>query len=150
MELEIAELFARNLSVRGSFRLMCEEVMGRCDSEGVRHCSPNVGRAFLRNVSIDNAGVLPSGLGAHLSRSIERDASCTIRLLGASELIAEDLVIRGPFTLTVRDGVRATLRQRPDGGVDVIEEPYVAPRWTYAIAWHTGAPPSLRVQSTVL
>ncbi len=143
VELEIAELFARDLSVRGSFRLLCQDVVGHTDAEGRRHFSPHVGRAFLKNVSVDNDGVLPASLSAHLNRSVERESSCTIRLIGASELVAENVVIRGYFSLTVRDGTRVTLRQRPDGGVDSIEEPYTAPSWHYSVTWNSGEAPQL-------
>jgi hypothetical protein len=141
LELEIAELFVRSLSVRGTFRVLCEEVVGRNDRQGKRHFRHDVGRALLENVTIDNDGMLPSPLADHLKRTVPRDSSCTIRLMGASELVAQNVVIRGYFAITVRDGTRVTLRQMDNGGVKVIEEPYVAPSWHYSVDWKgKGAP----------
>ena len=143
LELEIAELFARNLSVRGTFRILCEEVVGRNDKEGRRHFRPDVGRVLLENVSIENEGILSSSLSDHVTRTVARDSSCTIRLMGASELVACNITIRGFFALTVRDGTRVTLRQTPTGGIEAIEEPYMAPSWRYSVDWTPGAAPRL-------
>ncbi len=143
LELEIAELFVRRLSVRGTFRLLCEEVVGRNDDHGRRRYRQAVGRALLENVSIENEGLRPAPLSEHLKRTVERESSCTIRLLGVSELVARDVVIRGHCTLTVRDGTRVTIRQSADGGIDIIEEPYSAPSWQYAIEWKPDAAPKL-------
>jgi hypothetical protein len=146
LELEIAELYVRNLSVRGSFLLISDSPVGRPDAQGFRHFGSDVGRAWLKNVTIENGGILPSPLSSHLKRSVERDSSCTIRLLGASELIAEDLTISGYFALTVRDGTRVTLRQKKNGGIEVLEEPYHAPSWHYDVQWTRGEAPKLLVQ----
>lgn len=146
LELEIAEVSIRNLSVKGSFRLLADSVTGCLDESGVRHLGPAVGRAVLKNVEIVNEGVSQGPLQSFVDRSIPRAASCTICLKGASELIAEDVVLRGDFSLTVQDGTRVILRQRPDGGVFIIEEPYDHPEWMYSIEWDGQSAPWLHTK----
>ena len=141
LEFEIAEIYVRNLSVHGTFRVLCEQVMGQNDGQGGRHFSDDVGRALLENVIIDNEGMVSAPLGDHLKRAVTRHSSCTIRLMGTSELVAQNVTIRGHFALTVPDGKRVTLRQTANGGVEVIEEPYVAPSWHYSVEWVPGEAP---------
>jgi hypothetical protein len=143
LEFEIAEVFVRNLSVRGAFRILSEEVVGRNDIQGKRHFRSDVGRVLLENVSIDNEGLLPCSISDHLKRSVLRESPCTIRLMGASELIARDIVIRGYYALTVHDGTKVTLRQANNGGIEEIVEPYVTPSWHYSVEWEPDDAPRL-------
>lgn len=147
LELEIAELFVRNLSVHGTFRLLCERVVGGYDEGGKRRYERDVGRALLENVVIENDGLLSAPLSDHLKRTADRSSSCTIRLQGASELVARNVVIRGHYTLIVRDKTRVTLRQTASGAIESIEEPYEAPSWQYAVDWKSGKAPHLIKQS---
>jgi UTP---glucose-1-phosphate uridylyltransferase len=135
LELEIAEFFARDLSVKGSLRILCDTVVGQKDAKGQRHFTSDVGRVLLENVSIENEGLAEASLADHLKRTVQRASSCTIMLKGASELVARDVVIRGDFSLTVPEGKRVTLRQMASGGVEAIEEPYSAPSWHYGLEW---------------
>jgi hypothetical protein len=143
LELEIAELYLRNLTVRGSFRLLSEAVTGPVDPQGVRHLGIEVGRAHLENVSIENEGLASGPISAFVTRSVPTKTSCTIRLMGASELVAENVVIRGDFSLTVQDGTKVTLRQAPDGGVSITEEPLLERHPLYTITWRAGSAPEL-------
>ena len=143
LELEIAELYCRNLSLRGSFRLLCSAVTGDTDSLGVRRLGDATGRACLENVTIENDGLEPAPVQAFVSRSVPRKTSCTIRLEGFSELVAKDITLRGDFSLTIPNGVRSTLRQASDGGVTVIHEPLGEPCPLYSVTWKPGKAPCL-------
>jgi len=143
IELEIAELHLQDFFVRGSFRLLSDYPTGCRDEDGCIQFTPDVPRAFLRNVCIENQGIVPASLAAHIDRRVSRHSSCTIRLEGASELIAEDIVIRGDFSLTVADGKRARLYQTEDGGVGVFEEELRHPSWHYSVGWREGEAPKI-------
>lgn len=145
LELEIAELFLHNFSVRGSFRLLCDAVTGPVDTKGFRSVGTKVGRARLENITIENEGLEEGPIGAHVSRSVPRKSSCTIRLVGAAELVAHNVTIRGDFSLTVPDGKRVTLRQAEDGSVAIQEEPILEHRPLYSMEWKPGSPPLLKI-----
>jgi hypothetical protein len=142
-ELEIAELYLRNFSVRGSFRLLCDAVTGPVDQHGCRHLGTETGRARLENLSIENDGLKSGPISAFVTRTVSRKSSCTIRLMGASELVAKDVTIRGDFSLIIPDGMRVTLRQAADGGVEITKEPLREHRPLYTIEWKSGSAPRL-------
>jgi hypothetical protein len=141
LELEIAELYLRNFSIRGSFRLLCDVVSGPVDRQGVRHLGPEVGRARLENISIENDGLESGPISAFVTRTVPRKSSCTIRLMGSSELVAKDVIIRGDFSLIIPDGMRVTLRQADDGGVEITKEPLPEPHPLYTVEWKSGSAP---------
>jgi len=143
VELEIAELCAQNLEIDGSFRLLCERPTGEFGNDGLIHFSENVPKACLKNVSIENQGLIPAPIHSHIQRSVSRFASCTIQLEEESELVAEDIVIRGDFSLTVPKGKRVRLSQGKDGQVEVTEETLDKPSWRYNISWAKGEAPTL-------
>ena len=141
LELEIAELYLRNFSVRGSFRLLCDAVTGPVDQQGVRHIGPEVGRARLENVSIENDGLERGPISAFVARTVPRKSGCMIRLMGSSELVAKDVSIQGDFSLIIPDGMRVTLRQAVDGGVEIIKEPLSEHQTLYTVEWESGGAP---------
>ena len=144
LELEIAEVYVRNLTLQGSFRLLCDAVTGASASEGVRQVGKCVGQAYLENVSIENDGLEAAPMSAFVARTVPRKACCTIRLDGSSELVAKDIVIRGDFSLTVPDGMRSTLRQTAGGGVEALMEPWVSRRPLYEVTWKPGEVPFIK------
>lgn len=146
LELEIAEVYLRDLHLRGSFRLLADSPTGLPDSNGVVHYSKDVGRAFLNNVTIENEGIQPSFI-RHMKRTHERSLGATIRLEGVSEVVGENICIRGPFDLTVPHGKRARLTQSVEGDVDVVFEEYREPSWIYTVGWDDGRAPVLTPSS---
>lgn len=146
LELEIAELYVRNLFVKGSFRLICGAPLGLMDGGGVCQYSEGGGRAYLKNVRIENKGLLQGTVSDHVKRTVERESCCSIYLEGMSELIAEDVCIRGDFSLKVPHGKRVILSSSPDGGVKIDEEEYgSSARFRYSIDWERGKAPLFRL-----
>ena len=142
LELEIAEIYLRNLQLKGSFRVLTDAPTGHCDQHGVCHFSNDVGRAFLTNITVENEGVRQSFTN-HMYRAHNRALGATIQLEGVSEVVGDGIHIRGPFDLTVPHGKRARLRQSEDGGVLVSYEEYREPSWTYQVQWEDGQAPKL-------
>jgi UTP---glucose-1-phosphate uridylyltransferase len=155
LELEIAELYMENIHLCGSLRILSLQPMGPYRANGQLKMSHHVGRAYIRNASVQNKGVQRSSLKDHLHRMVNREETCTIILEGKSEVIIEDVTIRGNFELTVPDGIQAHLIPKSHDDFEVVMRPYRAPSFEYRIAWGpTGAPrlslkqktPELRMQ----
>ncbi len=142
LELEIAEIYLRNLKLKGSLRILAEAPTGHLDEHGVRHFSNDVGRAFLTNITVENEGVQHT-FASHMNRAHDRALGATIWLEGASEVVGDSIHIRGPFELSVPHGKRARLTQSEDGGILVNLEEYRGPSWMYDIQWEDGKPPIL-------
>jgi UTP---glucose-1-phosphate uridylyltransferase len=143
VELEIAELSCKELAVDGSFRLIADTVTGPVKETEGRSFTDKVGRAKLSHLTVINTGVKNRDPRAVLNGTIDRSESCQIRLEGFSELVAEDVTIRGNFHLTVPNGKRAILTQVPSGGVATRFEDISTPGWTYAVEWNSGSDPIL-------
>lgn len=135
VELEIAELYARDLYVQGSFRMLCDDPLGRKGE------SP---RAYLHNVTVENSGFVPTSLSEHVRRNVSRASSCTIQIQGNGELIAEDITISGDFSLKVPKNTRVRLSQGANNTIVVHEEPLDKPSWHYAVSWESGSQPILQ------
>jgi hypothetical protein len=61
--------------------------------------------------------------------------------MGSSELVAKDVIIRGDFSLIIPDGMRVTLRQADDGGVEITKEPLQEHHPLYTVEWKSGSAP---------
>ena len=143
LELEIAEMYMEDVSLDGSLRILGSAPPGHVDEKGVRRYSLDPGRAFLKNVVIENRGLSHGSISAHVKRCVMRRESCTISLEGTSEVVAKDLSIVGDFHLVVPHGKRAILSQGRDGQVVVSLEPYISASWCYDWQWKTGEAPML-------
>jgi hypothetical protein len=97
----------------------------------------------LKDISISNAGFLSASISDHVKRTIPRSESCTIYLQGLSELIAENISLSGPFTLTVPHGKRAILSQTPSGELKVTMQDCSSPTWEYQWDWDGTKAPEL-------
>lgn len=123
LQLEIAEVFVRNLNVDGSLIIRADQVTGPVDSvTGLRRYADTVGAIRFENVVIKNKGRDRSQTTA-LWTDIRRHESCTIILQGFSECVAKDVCLEGAFELVVPDNTRAVLGQQADGSITVTYEP---------------------------
>ena len=144
LELEIAELSCHNLALDGSLRILAGAPTKALAGDAGRQYSDAVGRAKLHNVTIANKGLKGRAPSDVLNGTLERSESCQIILEGFSEIVAEDIAIRGPFRLIVPDGKRAILHQEPSGAVTSTIESITAPSWRYSVEWKSGVAPVLR------
>ena len=148
LELEIAELSCKELEVQGSFRLIADLPTGPINGAEGRRFTDRIGRAKLDRLTVLNEGLCNREVDAVLQGTIERKERCEIRLEGFSEVVAENVTIRGDFHLTVPDGQRATLTAGPDGSVEVKLDPITSPGWTYDTRWRRGEAPVLLMANT--
>lgn len=143
LDLEIAEAYLENILLKGSFRILSDSPTGQTDNEGIRRYAKAVPRAFFKNVSLTNKGLLPASISDQVKRNVQRSESCTIHLEGVSEVVAEDLTISGNFALRVPHGKRAILTQAPSGTLNVRMEDLLSPSWEYTWKWDGTKAPEL-------
>ncbi len=133
LEIEASEVSIEDLTVDGSLRIIAENVMGNLVDDKLLF-SNLVGRAVFDTVEVKNQGIDRSSKNSCHKAQITRKESCTITLVGNSEVVAKNVKIEGNFELVVEDGTRAILTQAKDGRVQVSVEKLGgnALSWSYA------------------
>jgi UTP---glucose-1-phosphate uridylyltransferase len=132
LQLEIAEVFMKNLQLTGSLLVQAERVMGKNDESGLLTYSDEVGRLVLENVHVVNAGIDRSATNCYWKQEITRKEAVKIKLLGHSEFFAKDVTFTGDFDITVPHDTRAHAMMGKDGKVEIRYEPLSAPwHWNY-------------------
>lgn len=111
LQLEIAEIYVKNLYLDGSLRVVAENPMGHFDSEGNLIYSHRTGRCILKDVVVENQGVDWSASSPFWRNQLSRKESLYIDLKGNSEFIAENVVFKGNFEFIVPEGVRMRVFQ---------------------------------------
>ncbi len=118
LRLEIAELDSADLRLSGSFHIICETPR---DEERLKGASTSPaqlqGRCTLRNVFVQNEGVIDQSACNYWSQRPVTSQSLKVILNGLSEFCAENVTLRGSKTLRVPAGYRMVARQK---GADVI------------------------------
>lgn len=133
LQLEIADLFLKNLTLEGSLLIHATDVMGHKE-EGVLKYSEKTGQCLLKNVRVVNAGIDWEEDHLFWRHDVKRRGGLTIVLHGHSRFIAEDLIIEGNLSLEVPHGMQMRA-QKEKGRVIFITEPLedLGPLWTYSI-----------------
>jgi hypothetical protein len=147
LELEIAEIACNKLDLNGSLRILANAPTGPSNSESGRQYSDKVGRAKLNNIHVVNKGLKNRNPSDVLNATLQRNESCEIILEGFSEVVAENIIINGPFRLVVPDGKRAVLHQTESGAITTTFESIATPSWHYTVEWKCGVAPVLKVVS---
>lgn len=143
IDLEIAELACSGLTVDGTLRIIAQEALGKKMNDGHYQFSDTVGRARIKNCIIMNQGMNERNISDILKGSQKRGEECAILLEGFSELVAENVTIKGDFHLTIPDGKRAYLTQDPSGTLSVLFEDITTPGWKYKVNWNPSSAPKL-------
>ncbi|MEI8301532.1 MAG: UTP--glucose-1-phosphate uridylyltransferase, partial [Chlamydiota bacterium] len=120
LQLEIAEVKIEKLSIQGSLLVQSDQVMGH-QVEGVLSYSNQVGRCYLKNVTVKNEGINFSKPNIFWKNKIYRKQACSIRLEGFSEFRAENVVLEGNLSIVVKNGEKVTAVQEGDCVVFVRE-----------------------------
>ncbi len=149
LELEIAEISCKGLSLDGSLRILARTPTGPLCGKVGRKFSDNVGRARLTNVTVANKGPKTRDITAVLKGTVDRHESCEIILEGFSEVEANGLTLSGDFRLVVPDGKRAILSNDQAGNVVTKIEDIATPSWQYAVTWQRSAAPKLELKEVV-
>jgi len=135
LQLEIADLEMKNLSLDGSLLIFAERIMGHVDSSGHLVNSNQTGQCVLKNVRIENEGI-DWNAEDHLfwKHEINRKASLTIHLKGHSRFEAQNVTFKGDQTIEVPDGVHMIVTQ--DGETLHFEKRSLVgddPFWSYRV-----------------
>jgi hypothetical protein len=133
LQLEIADVNIENLHVEGSLIIEAKHVMGHYLDHALCY-SHETGRCFLKNVTIKNRGIDTSKENIYWKNTIHRTEKCQIYLEGFSEFIAQDVLLEGDYSITVKDGERMIAKQEGEKVV-FYTEPLTqdAPYWSYAV-----------------
>jgi len=138
LQLEIANLFIDHLELDGSLLIYAQRVMGHIDKQGVLQYSDYTGQCFLKNVYVKNRGVnWKETPPPFLQHNTKRFASFKIILHGHSQFVAQDISLRGNFTVEVPHGMCMTAQQGEEGPLFITEPINCAkPFWNYKITEH--------------
>lgn len=141
LTLDIAEISCNNLDLSGSLSIKALAPTGPLSEKEGTIFSNKVGRALLKNVTIQNKGFDSRTATQALKKSSKPQEQVEIILEGFSEVVAQDVTITGPLYLFVPDGQRATISSTPSGEPDITFELISSPSWTYSISWEPGTAP---------
>src|SRR5262249_8307761 len=119
-----------HLRLEGSLSIEALHPMGHRDKDSLRY-SHRTGKCVLKHVHIKNRGLDHDRSHPYWKRSLVYKECCSIKLEGFSEFYAEDLLIEGDFSLTVKEGYRITAYQ-DQGKVCLLEEKIEKPTWYWA------------------
>jgi hypothetical protein len=123
LQLEIAEIEARSLEVKGSLQVTAEQILGSCDSEGILQYSDQVGRCILENVKVNNRGVVWERSGPYWKMDLKREESLQIVLKGRSLFSARDVCFEGAGRFVVEEGMEMRVSQR-NGTIKIERFPF--------------------------
>ncbi len=119
LELEIAEIQVRNLSLKGSLRVVATHPVQ--DLEG--RYSSRVGRCELIDVVIENEGIDRSAANCYWKREVTRKEVCSILIHEDGEFYAHGVVLKGNFQIEVPPRTRVTLLPTEGGGFTQLLNP---------------------------
>ncbi len=108
LELEIAELEIKDISIKGSLRIFADQVLGKYNEEGQITYSSLNGKCRLKNVVVNNRGINYQVSNSYWENRVERHEELKIVLKGCAEFVAEDVYFEGSQLIEVPDGHRLT------------------------------------------
>ncbi|KAF5201789.1 Utp--glucose-1-phosphate uridylyltransferase 3 protein [Thalictrum thalictroides] len=109
LQLEVAELFWRNVELEGSMIVLAKNIMGETrlteNNEPILHYGHRCGRCKLQNVKVLNKGIdWNSAENCYWKHDVQRLEAVKIILHGNAEFEATDVVIQGNHLFEVPDG----------------------------------------------
>lgn len=130
LQIEVAELFWRNVQVNGSLVIKAENIMGSMkideSGESILHHGQRCGRCKLQNVKVLNEGIDWSyGGNVYWKHDVKRSEVLQIILHGNAEFEATDVVLQGNHVFEVPDGYKLKIMPGSPGlaiQLDPIEE----------------------------
>jgi hypothetical protein len=131
LRLEICELDAENIDVEGSLQITAEQLLGEKGGYSAR-----VGQCLLREVRIENEGVIWDESSPFWRMRLSRKESVEIILKGHSVFEAVGVVFKGAHRFVVADGVRMIVGQT-NGQMTIVEEP-IDQKALWKYSWDNG------------
>jgi hypothetical protein len=136
LELEIAEVSLRDLSLEGSLSIVAGDVLGEKNKEGVIRYSEKNGKCALHNVSVRNAGVNRKDNCIPWRKQYQRKAAVRIILHGDAEFYANGVTFIGDHTFEVPAGHRMRVKQQGDN-LEVDLQPIQTASWWWEYSYVT-------------
>jgi UTP---glucose-1-phosphate uridylyltransferase len=133
LQLEIAEVFIRDLYIKGSAIIQAERVMGKKIQDKIEFTS-EVGCCTLNNVKIINKGINKSSIDHYWKNNAKHHEAFNVCLEGESEFIAENVTFEGNWNIHVPHGIRAIAYMDPDGYAKIRREPLTS-SWHYSYSF---------------
>jgi hypothetical protein len=127
MQLEIAELEMRDLTLSGSLLITADTLLGR-KKHGVIAYGEETGKCVLHHVTIDNKGIDRGAANQYWKNQIIRHESLQITLRGNAEFFAENVTFTGSHQIDVPDGHRMVVGT-VEGNLNFRLEKIAAPTW---------------------
>jgi len=142
LRLEIAELEAKNIEVKGSLFIEAEDVMGRSKT----HTSnEDVGKCRLENFKVENQGMDRGAKNTYWKNKISRKEVCKIIIKGNGEFVAKDVTIKGNQTIEVPAGYRVTAIE-DNGKLELRKEKIEEPSWYWEYSFDEQDNIKLRIE----
>lgn len=131
LQLEIAELDMRDLSLTGSLLIRADSVTGHCNREGLVQYSEKTGKCVVNRVTVKNRGIDHVRSKPYWKNQFIRHEACEILLEGNAEFFAEDVTFSGPQKFVVPDGHRLVIS--PSGQQDL--QKIATPSWYWSYSF---------------
>lgn len=133
MQLEIAELDMRDLSLSGSLLITAEALLGG-KKQGIIAYGEDTGKCILHHVTVDNKGIDRQASNQFWKNQIHRHESLQITLRGNAEFFAENVTFTGAHNIDVPDGHRM-LVESVRGNLNFRLEKISAPTWYWTYSF---------------
>lgn len=135
LNLEVTEVDIQDLTLKGSLLIFADGAIGERNTQDILTYSHNTGKCELINVTVENAGIDPTGKNVFWKNEVVRKERLRIHLHGNGEFYAKDVVFKGNMTIHVPDGCRMIAVMK-DGQLQYITEKIHSPtwHWDYAVS----------------
>jgi UTP---glucose-1-phosphate uridylyltransferase len=111
LQLDIADLQISQLDLKGSLRIISENVLGKKNDEGFLVYGQDTSKCTLRNVRVNNEGIDRKATQIYWTNELIRKEELYVHISGNGEFIAENIVFNGNHHIEVPDSTRITAIQ---------------------------------------
>jgi hypothetical protein len=115
MQLEIALLEITHLHLKGSLRVLGENILGKKNLDGSILFGQETSKCILRHIKVNNAGIDRKASQCYWANEIARTEELCITIEGNGEFIAENIEFNGNIHITVPSGYRVRATQEGKG-----------------------------------
>src|SRR5262249_3380809 len=100
LQLEIADLEIRQLHLKGSLRVLGENILGKKSRDGSILYGQETSKCILRHIKINNAGIDRKASPYYWANDFARTEELCIQIAGNGEFIADHIEFNGNFHIT--------------------------------------------------
>lgn len=111
LQLEITDLQISSLDLKGSLRILSENILGKKNDKGLICYGEDTSKCILNNIRVDNKGIDRNATQSYWTNDLVRKEELYIHIAGNGEFIAENVNFTGNQRIEVPDGYRITAVQ---------------------------------------